>query len=796
MPVEQVLAPRGGRLLASGQEAGTAPEDRRFRPDVEGLRAVAVLLVVLFHAGVPGLTGGYVGVDVFFVISGFVITGLLLRERTATGQTSLLAFYARRCRRIIPAATLVILVTVLFSYGLLGFVSGNYVANDGRWAAAFLANFHFSAIGTNYFASQLPPSPLQNYWSLSVEEQFYIVYPTLFLLVARLGQRFSLRARLTVFLSLVIAASYTLSIVQTSAHPTAAYFSPLTRAWELALGALIAVGTSWLKHVPPSVAAGATWLGLAGIVISAFSFNAQTSYPGAWVALPVVGAGLIIAGGTATPRLGAESVLGLHPFRWLGKLSYSLYLWHWPILIIAAQRAGKSSLPLGQSLGWLLVALVASVVTFALVENPIRHARLPSKPSIGIGVGLAAVTIGLCSLVISDHSASAAPEGGPAVDSASVLNTVAGAPHIRTVPPSLTPSLQDAPNDWGGRPNDSCAPSFTQASQPICVLGDRKGQHEMVLYGDSHALMWAEAFASIATKDHWRLVVLGKSGCPADMVTTLNPPGIGPVDGPYIQCNQWHNWATNWINKTQPDLLVVTQEAQVDFFDATQWEQGLQRALRAITSPKTRKIVLGNIPLLPQSGPTCLAAHPSDVQACSAPRGAAVSSFNQVERTVATSVGATYIDTTSWFCSTTCTAVIGNYEVYLDRKHLTATYSLYLRGVLEQALFHPSQAIGPSGNVTDLFTKVASPHEPVSGSIWLAAEASSDNLPVTRVEFRLSGGGLRDHLIGTGAKASFAWLLHWNTTTVADGTYELQSVAYDALGKMTRSTAVRITLRN
>ncbi len=688
-----------------------------------------------------------------------------------------------------------ILVTVLFSYGLLGFVDGNNVADDGRWAAAFLANFHFSAIGTNYLASQQPPSPLQNYWSLSVEEQFYIVYPTLFLLVARLGRGFSLRARMAVFLSFIIAASYTLSIVQTSTHPTAAYFSPLTRAWELALGALIAVGTSWLKHVPPSVAAAVTWLGLAGIVTAGFSFDAQTPYPGAWVALPVVGAGLIIAGGTAIPQLGAESVLGLLPFRWLGKLSYSLYLWHWPILIIAAEHAGKSSLPFRQSLGWLLVALLASIVTFALVENPIRHARFPSKPSIGLGVGLAAVTIGLCTLAISDHSSSAAPEVGAAPDSARVLATVAAAPHIRILPPSLEPSLQDAPTDWGGRP-DSCAPSFAQATEPICLLGDRRGNHEMVVYGDSHALMWAESFASIATTMHWRLVVLGKAGCPADMLTTLNPPGIGPVDGPYIQCNQWHTWATNWINKAQPELLVVTQEAQIDFFNATQWERGLQRALKAITSPRTRKVVLGNIPLLPQSGPTCLAAHPGDVQACSAPRGAAVSPFNQVERTVAASMGATYIDTTPWFCSATCTAVIGNYGVYLDRKHLTATYSLYLRGVLQQALFHPSQAIGGPGNVTDLFTKVASPREPVSGSIVLAAQASSDNLPVTRVEFRLTGGGLQDHFIGTGAKAPFAWLLSWNTTTVPDGTYTLQSVAYDALGKMTSSTGVKITVRN
>ncbi len=237
----------GQRFLDSGEEAGTAPDDRRFRPDVEGLRAVAVLLVVLYHAGVPHLTGGYIGVDVFFVISGFVITGLLLRERKGTSHTSILDFYARRCRRILPAATLVILASVLFSYLVLGTVTGNNTADDGRWAAAFLSNFHFESLGTNYFLASRPPSPLQNYWSLSVEEQFYVVYPTVFLFVAGARGRLSLRTRMAVVLGLVIVASYWLSITMTASTPTAAYFSPFTRAWELALGALVAVSTSWLK---------------------------------------------------------------------------------------------------------------------------------------------------------------------------------------------------------------------------------------------------------------------------------------------------------------------------------------------------------------------------------------------------------------------------------------------------------------------------------------------------------------------------------------------------------------------
>ncbi len=231
------------RYTATGDEAGTAPGDRRFRPDVQGLRAVAILLVVLFHAGIPGISGGYVGVDVFFVISGFVITGLLLREREVGRRTSFLNFYSRRARRIIPAASVVIIVTVIAAFHYLGSLTGHETAIDGQWAAVFLANFHFAASQTNYLASQRPPSALQNYWSLAVEEQFYIVYPTVFLVAASLVTRISLRVRLAILLVTVIVASYAFSIVFTSANPSSAFFSPLTRAWELALGGLIAVGS-------------------------------------------------------------------------------------------------------------------------------------------------------------------------------------------------------------------------------------------------------------------------------------------------------------------------------------------------------------------------------------------------------------------------------------------------------------------------------------------------------------------------------------------------------------------------
>jgi peptidoglycan/LPS O-acetylase OafA/YrhL len=388
-------ARNAGRSMSTGDEAGTAPGDRKFRPDVQGLRAVAILLVVLFHADIPGVHGGYVGVDVFFVISGFVITGVLLRERASKDRTSLRSFYGRRARRILPAASVVLVVTIVAAYSFLGASSGRETAVDGQWAAVFLANVHFALTSTNYLASQQPPSALQNYWSLAVEEQFYVVFPTMFMVAASLFTRRSLRARLGIMLVVVIVVSFVLSVVLTSSNAASAFFSPFARAWELALGCLIAVSTENLKRVPPAIAALFTWLGLLAILVATFVFTSMTEYPGSLVAVPVIGAALVIAGGTAQPRWGVESLLRLPPFQWLGLISFSLYLWHWPVLIIATQRKGATQLPVVDNLLWLLVALGLAVATYILLENPVRRAKALVRSS------WASVTLGACLIIAS-----------------------------------------------------------------------------------------------------------------------------------------------------------------------------------------------------------------------------------------------------------------------------------------------------------------------------------------------------------------------------------------------------------
>ena len=513
---------------------------------------MAVLLVVFYHAGLNGLSGGYVGVDVFFVISGFVITGLLLRERGTSGRTSLIGFYGRRSKRIIPAATLVIVVTVVMAYSRVGVVFGNQAAIDARWTAVFLANFHFASIGTNYLTAQLPPSPLQNFWSLAVEEQFYLVYPTVFLLIAAFRTRMSLHARLFLCLVVVIFVSFTLSVVQTTSNPTVAYFSPFTRAWELALGALVAVSTQWLFTVPKAVGAALTWIGLAGIAYGAIEFNSATAYPGYLVAIPVVGAALVIAGGTRSPRWAAESLLRRGPFQWFGKLSYSIYLWHWPLFVIAADAAGTSSLPFHRNVIWLALALIASVISFYLIENPVRHARFsrngPWTP-IGLGAVLIAVSLLVATVEIDFHTASMsstpAQTSGSKDSGATVAATTADVEQavrvsttIKKLPADLTPPLSDVRSSWGGPPGQ-CWPAVGQTSIPACMFGDPSGTHTMVVYGDSHAGMWFQTLNSIAKSIGWRLAYLGKPWCPASSLPYPNPSGSGE----YSACDEWHRFA-------------------------------------------------------------------------------------------------------------------------------------------------------------------------------------------------------------------------------------------------------------
>src|SRR5829696_7227833 len=364
---------------------------RGFRGDVEGLRAVAVLAVLLYHAQAPAGGGGFVGVDVFFVLSGFLITGLLWRELSETGRLSFGSFYARRARRLLPAAVLVLSVTAVVSALVLPPLSARAATDDAAAAALYVANYRFAVQGTDYLAGDTGPSPLQHYWSLGVEEQFYLVWPLLLLLGSLAWRRRGGPSRATAggLLAGLGSASFGLSLWWTDVAPPWAFFSLPSRAWELAVGGLVALALPWLRRMPGPVAAVLGWVGLSAVVWSVVRLADTTAFPGVAALAPVAGTAAVVAAGCADPRFGPGLMLERAPFLLIGRISYSWYLWHWPVLVLAPAAAGRA-LGLGERLALAAVSGVLALLTLRLVEDPVRFSpRLRSRSRRGLAVGAA-----------------------------------------------------------------------------------------------------------------------------------------------------------------------------------------------------------------------------------------------------------------------------------------------------------------------------------------------------------------------------------------------------------------------
>jgi peptidoglycan/LPS O-acetylase OafA/YrhL len=365
------------------------------------MRALAVLLVVLYHTDIPGVHGGFLGVDVFFVISGFVITNVLLREKASKGTTSIPGFYARRIRRILPAATVVLIATVFATYHWLSYITGAINANDAKYVAAFVGNFRFASLGTQYFTATQPPSTLQQFWSLAVEEQFYLVWPLLFLLITLPWKKFSPVPRLITALTIVIGVSLAWCIIETQQNEVWAFFSPLTRAWELALGAMLAVVGPHLRGRAPRSGVILGAIGLVTVLLCTWIYTTSTLWPGSAVIIPVLATGAIIAGGSLRGPDSFGRFTTFPPVQWMGNISYSLYLVHWPVIAIATQYA-LAPLPLRSEIELVLISVALAGLLYYAIENPIRRSRwLSNRRAVTFIIGT--VLIGLSFAAIYWH---------------------------------------------------------------------------------------------------------------------------------------------------------------------------------------------------------------------------------------------------------------------------------------------------------------------------------------------------------------------------------------------------------
>ena len=541
------------------------------RADIQGLRAVAVLLVVLGHAGVGFVSGGFVGVDVFFVLSGFLITGLLLAEVRKHGSVSLADFYLRRARRILPAAALTLLVTNVAAFYLLNFVRAREAVEDSLHAGAFAANFRFAARGVDYFAQADPPSPLLHYWSLSVEEQFYFVWPLL-LSLALVGT--ALRRprggvvrherRLLAVVLLLTTLSFAWSVHLTATAPTTAYFSPLTRAWELGLGATLAVGATTFARTPATARVVLGWAGVAAIAVAAVAFSERTPFPGSAALLPTMGTALaIVAGmGARAPRLAVARLLARRPLLVVGDRSYAFYLWHWPVLILADAYAGRE-LPVSVKLGLVTAAFLLSCISYALVENPIRRrVRTRRMTALVVAVSTAALlgtaTVSLAGIDrAQERFARPAAGGFGSLEAATaskgalpaVVAAVEAARRGASIPSGLTPPLGDLkglPPVYDPPKGCVAHDRSSVSTSKVCRIGARSSPKLIVLVGDSHALMWLPTVLELARRDNWAVIPLLRLGCTP-----------GKWSSGSKACRDWYRWALGQVARLRPDVTLL-----------------------------------------------------------------------------------------------------------------------------------------------------------------------------------------------------------------------------------------------
>ncbi|OCB44025.1 acyltransferase [Mycobacterium malmoense] len=695
------------------------PEHTGFRPDIEGLRGVAVLAVVLFHCSAPGVGGGFVGVDVFFVISGFLITGLLWREATTAGTVRLNRFYGARARRLLPASALVGVVTAIASAMLLSPLEVKPVLIDGIASALYVGNYRFARQGVDYFhISKNTISPFQHYWSLGVEEQFYLVWPALIIATAwlvRRAQRRNSAARVMpsasaylFVLALVGAVSFAFSLVATSEAPPVAFFSLHTRAWELAVGGIVALTTTWWRRLPVFAAAMTGWMGLVLILLACNQVDATTPYPGTAALLPVIGTALVIGAGCAPTSLGCGRVLASRPMRAVGRVSYSWYLWHWPVLLLATPLLGRPMGPI-DGLAAVVVSLGLAVLTLHLIENPFRYsASLRRSAARSLALGGAATALAVCVSVVLlvivpnpvGHGPSAPalrvtaepPPTGSNVELydaavhnvfAQVQAAVAASVDMKAVPSNLDPPLVEVANQKAPAGLEGCLRNLLQVDQPLCATGDTASGTTVALVGDSNAFSWSPAFQQAAEQRHWRLEVLTKGACPM-----LDLPLKIFVQRNYTECEQWRSRIVTRLQDEHPRLVVVSMLRHDSGSGSPPyspgWIDSVTRMVQQLRGTGSDVLVLGPTPDLHSMVADCLSLHLQDAAACSSATSTAVNKSGVAAETAATKAGGgRYADVTELFCTIhNCPPIVGNTLVYEDEFHITPEYARVLAPVI------------------------------------------------------------------------------------------------------------------
>ncbi len=574
------------------------------RADIQGLRAVAVLSVLVYHLDASWLPGGFVGVDIFFVISGFLITQVLLRSVDENGRPQLLRFWGSRAKRLLPNAAFVLVAALIGSYFLLPAYRLQSVAQDVQAAATLLANLHFEQRAVDYFHLGDPPSPVLHFWSLAVEEQFYLVFPFIVAASAWLVGRGRVRRVVAVTSLGIIVLSFAASLAVLAENQPKAFYQPQYRAWQLAVGALIACTYDQRNRLPCAVCSGLVWAGAAGLAASLIIISEESPYPGIWALLPTICTGALLTALEGAQDHPVAKLLGTWPAVKVGDLSYSLYLWHWPVIVFSAAHFDQTALT---NFGNVCLSFLLAYLAFVAIERPIHQSNLGQLRS-GRTVAAAAAYV----LVVWS---------GAAAFSLASMRVASG----------VEDKIVAATNDLGVNYAVGCHLDFNTIMQPNCIFGAADSGRRVVLFGDSHAAQWFSALEEAARETGWRLETRTKTSCPPIDVTVW----YRPTRSTYDECIAWRRAVLDNLISAPPDAIVVASSSRYDgwIFDPVRaapagllqaqklWADGAAAIIRELAATGASIIWIRDTPEMYTTYKDCLSTEAWE--RCGRPRTAA-----------------------------------------------------------------------------------------------------------------------------------------------------------------------------
>ena len=605
-------------------------------PQIQALRALAAVLVVIYHAKIT--SGGFIGVDIFYVISGYLITGLLLRELDANGFLSLRSFYLRRIKRLLPTSFFVLITTALIAWWLYPGTMRESLGRDIAAAALYVSNYLFALWQMDYQNLSSVPPVVIHYWSLAVEEQFYLFWPFFIYALYKRGGRILVAKGVFI----VTVASFVLSLFLTSTSPIWAFYSLPTRAWELGVGAL-------LLYIPSRIRFSQNYLWIAFFLFTygALIFRDSTPFPGRAALIPVIATAISIAAVHSWPSI-LNKIARNSTVQWLGEISYPLYLWHWPVLVIPVVYLGRN-LHIYERALCVLLTLILADLTHRFIEQPLRYAQFPGRIVVRTGLMATIVSISLGLGISSSHSDFINLGNGKKISLAKVV---------------------EKPVVY----NDGCHVNNGETISPECAYGARGSSTKIVLFGDSHAAQWFPALEKLAERRNFELISLTKSACPG--------PAVKKVDtGEYknSDCFAWRNYAFKRIASINPNAVIVSGFQHFELPSgyssrSSWWREGQRKTFSALRGSSPHIIYISDTPHPDRDIPSCVAAGRMD--RCNG---------TQPSNPIFTA-GFARINPTSWLCDRSCPAILDGVVAYRDASHISVAMARSLSTKLNSEL--------------------------------------------------------------------------------------------------------------